>query len=478
MGLEIEILTRNQKTMRMVVLQRVKQYYKEGCVCIGGNIKKCNPISSVTTMCALIFSLFFLSQTQLSSISTLFSAISTPWTHQGPHFASPGNSHWSSPISCDRSHANYDLCSINGPTVLDPTVSTFYVMGPTSSTLIVEKVRPYPQKNSSQTMDRIKEITLTSGPPSPQCMIKHYARALVFSVGGYTWNFFHTFIDGFIPLFITVNSMFADQDLVLVITNSEDWWVRKYADLFHSFSKHPIIILENDTSTHCFPSATVGLISHGFMTIDPKQLPNSKTILQFHAILEQTYCHDRLSLKTQSRPRLILVTRTGGLGRVIMNQDDMKRVAEEEGFDVIEFEPKHETPLREACELVSSSHAMVGVHGAALTYGLFLRPGSVLMQVVGLGLDNVAELCFGSCYRDMKLEYMEYKIGVDESSLVDRYGKDDAIVKDSKALQVEWYDAIMEVYLRQQNVKLDMVRFREYLKKAYEKAKILMHNEG
>ncbi|XP_028078872.1 alpha-1,3-arabinosyltransferase XAT2-like [Camellia sinensis] len=396
----------------------------------------------------------------------------------GPHFASPGNSHWSSPISCDRSHANYDLCSINGPTVLDPTVSTFYVMGPTTSTLIVEKVRPYPQKNSSQTMDRIKEITLTSGPPSPQCMIKHNARALVFSVGGYTWNFFHTFIDGFIPLFITVNSMFADQDLVLVITNSEDWWVRKYADLFHSFSKHPIIILENDTSTHCFPSATVGLISHGFMTIDPKQLPNSKTILQFHAILEQTYCHRPSFPKNPSRPRLILVTRTGGLGRVIMNQDDMKRVAEEEGFDVIEFEPKHETPLREACELVSSSHAMVGVHGAALTYGLFLRPGSVLMQVVGLGLDNVAELCFGSCYRDMKLEYMEYKIGVDESSLVDRYGKDDAIVKDSKALQVEWYDAIMEVYLRQQNVKLDMVRFREYLKKAYEKAKILMHNEG
>ncbi|KAI7993591.1 Alpha-1,3-arabinosyltransferase XAT2 [Camellia lanceoleosa] len=434
--------------MRMVVLQRVKQYYKED---------------------PTLFNLY-----------PIFSHFNTldPSSAAGPHYASPSNSHWSSPISCDRSHANYDLCSINGPTVLDPTVSTFYVVGPTTSTLIVEKVRPYPQKNSSQTMDRIKEITLTSGPPSPQCMIQHNARALVFSVGGYTWNFFHTFIDGFIPLFITINSMSTDQDLVLVITNSEDWWVRKYTDLFHSFSKHPIIILDNDTSTHCFPSATVGLISHGFMTIDPKQLPNSKNILQFHAILEQTYCHDRLALKTQSRPRLILVTRTGGVGRVIMNQDDMKRVAEEEGFDVVEFEPEHETPLREACELVSSSHAMVGVHGAALTYGLFLRPGSVLMQVVGLGLDNVAELCFGSCYRDMKLEYMEYKIGVEESSLVDRYGKDDVIVKDSKALQVEWYDAIMEVYLRQQNVKLDMVRFREYLKKAYKKAKILMHNEG
>ena len=33
-------------------------------------------------------------------------------------------------ISCDRSHKNYDFCTISGPTVLDPTSSTFYVMDP------------------------------------------------------------------------------------------------------------------------------------------------------------------------------------------------------------------------------------------------------------------------------------------------------------------------------------------------------------
>lgn len=65
-----------------------------------------------------------------------------------------------------------------------------------------------------------------------------------------------------------------------------------------------------------------------------------------------------------------------------MNQAEVKKVAEEEGFDVIEFEPKYATSMRKAYELMSSSHAMIGVHGAALTHFLLLRPGSVFVQVV------------------------------------------------------------------------------------------------
>jgi protein O-GlcNAc transferase len=36
----------------------------------------------------------------------------------------------------------------------------------------------------------------------------------------------------------------------------------------------------------------------------------------------------------------------------------------------------------------------------------------------------------------------------------------------------------MGLYLKEQNVKLDMVRFRAYLKEAYTKAKKLMDKEG
>ncbi|GFZ10870.1 glycosyltransferase family 61 protein [Actinidia rufa] len=396
----------------------------------------------------------------------------------GPHGASP----LASPISCDRSHQNYDICSINGPTVLDPTQSTFYVVGPTSPTPLVEKVRPYPQKNSSFTIERVKEVTLTSGPPGPLCRVQHKAPALVFSGGGFMYNFFHTFIDGFIPLFITINSVSPDdQDFVFVIVDHQDWWVRKYIDFLRSYSKHPIINLDNDTSTHCFPSATVGLISHGFMTIDPKLMPNPKAPFHFHSLLEKTYCHPHtlpISATVKYRPRLVIMSRSGGGGRVILNQPEVRKAAEEEGFEVIEFEPGNRTPLQQGCELISSSEVMLGVHGAALTYMWFLRPPSVLIQVVGIGLEKVAELCFGAAARDMGLDYMEYRIGLEESSLVDRYGKDDVIVKDPNSLQFEWYDQIMEVFLKKQNVNLNMVRFRKYLKIAYQKAKIAMVKEG
>lgn len=121
----------------------------------------------------------------------------------------------------------------------------------------------------------------------------------------------------------------------------------------------------------------------------------------------------------------------------------------------------------------------MGVHGAALTNLLFLRPGSVVVQVVPIGVEWIAGACFGKPANDMGLEYMEYKIGVEETSLREKYGKDDLVIKDPLALQRKgWSKEIMDIYLVEQNVKLDLVRFRRYLKKANEKARLFMEREG
>ncbi|PSS13481.1 Protein O-linked-mannose beta-1,4-N-acetylglucosaminyltransferase [Actinidia chinensis var. chinensis] len=337
---------------------------------------------------------------------------------------------------------------------------------------------------------QINNFTLTSGPPGPPCMVQHNAPALLFSPSGRlcTRNFFHAFNDGLIPLFITVHTIFPDdQDRVLLISGSCDWWARKYMDLLQSFSKHRIITLGNDTATHCFPSATVGLVGHGFMAIQSNLMANPKTLMHFHALLEKTYGQKRYPRNShfappvfsKPRPRLALVSRSGGIGRVISNQAELRQVAEEEGFEVIELEPKFETSLSETYKLVSPSHVMVGVHGAALTHLLFLRPGSVVIQVVPLGLQWTSEVCFGKPAKEMGLEYMEYEIGVEESSLVEKYERDNLVIKDPMALQKkQWSTEIMNIYLKEQNVKLDMVRFRKYLKKAYEKAKKFMEKEG
>ncbi|KAK3027374.1 hypothetical protein RJ639_040172 [Escallonia herrerae] len=353
-------------------------------------------------------------------------------------------------------------------------------------------------------MALIEETTLISSPSSPQCKVQHEAPALAFSVGEYTQNFFHDFVDVFIPLFITVNSIFPDQDFILVIFKSRDWWITKYADLLKGFSKHPIRTFENDIDTHCFPSATVGLITHGVMTIDPKLIPNSKNFMHFHALLGNTYGKKQPSSSKppKARPRLVLASRSGGVGRAILNQAEVKLAAEEVGFEVIVFEPTTSTTLPESYALISSSHVMVGVHGAALTHFLFLRPGSVFVQIVPIGVENMAEVCFGKAAKELAMEYMEYKIGVEESSLLEKYGKDDIVLKGPMALHKKArssgitdisvdeqnakfdlvkfmeYMKIMDIYLKEQDIKLDLVKFKLYLERAYQKAKVLVDKKG
>lgn len=461
--------------------------------------------SAVAIACLVFFALVVIFQINLSSVSRLNVTTSTTikvverelWAtlrRQDQLSPAPMESRMGG-ISCDRSDEWYDVCSINGQTLFDPTTSTFFALDPSESKPKIERIRPYPRKFENYTMARIKELTLTTTPPpTPTCEIQHNIPALVFSAGGYTGNFFHEFNDGFIPLFITINSIFPNQDFVLVISKSRDWWAHKYADLLRAFTSRPIVNLDEETFTHCFVSATLGLISHGFMTINPT--PNSKTLVDFHYFLERAYTQNsnsnsmslyktyNLNSKFTSddkkfRPRLILVSRDGGVGRLIVNQEKLIGIGKEVGFDVILFNPKQSSSLRKAFALINSSHAMMGVHGAGLTHFLFLRPGSVFMQIVPIGTEWVSDTCFGKPARKLGLHYIEYKIGVEETSLVDKYGKNDMVVRDPVGLQRKgWSSEVMDIYLKEQDVKLDLLRFKGYLEKAYRKAERFMKKEG
>ncbi|KAI4328508.1 hypothetical protein L6164_020858 [Bauhinia variegata] len=384
-------------------------------------------------------------------------------------------------ISCDRSHYHYDICTVRGSTMLDPTTSTFFFNDSGNAT--VTKIRPYPRKWENFTMSVTKELTVTSGVPTRTCHVRHESPALVFSAGAYTGNFFHDFNDGFIPLYITVNAVFGgSSDVVFVVSKARDWWVSKYADLLRTFSKHQIINLDNDTATHCFPSATLGLISHGFMTMNPELIPNKKTLNDFRAFLSRAYGTNNPFTRGHptSSPRVLLINRPRGVGRALLNLEEVKLELEKVGFDVVVFEPTPQTPMQKAYALVDSSHAMIGIHGAALTHSLFLRPGSVFVQVVPLGAEWVSEVCFANPARAMGLHYMEYRIRAEESSLIDKYGKEDMMIKDPVGFLKgkPWPQSIMDIYLKEQNVRLDLVRFRKCLKKAYKISKQFMDKEG
>ncbi|GAB2220575.1 hypothetical protein Drorol1_Dr00008235 [Drosera rotundifolia] len=385
-------------------------------------------------------------------------------------------------ITCDRSHRSYNWCRLKHPTILEPTSATFFMIGGSSTDPpMLEKIRPYPLKQNYDAMLNIREITLTSAPLNATCQVYHSTPALAFSIGGFTGNFFHDFNDGFLPLFITINTLFPeDQDITLVITNYTDWWYSKYEAILPRFSAHPIVNLDNQTVTHCFPSGAVGLITHGSMTIKPRLIPNGKTFLDFHAVLEEGYgrCLVWPPPELKGRPRLILVGRKGNVGRVILNQDRVIRAAEEAGFEVVVFEPTAFTYLCDIYRLINGSHAMVGVHGAALTHSLFLRPGSVFIQVVPLGNDWLAGTYFKNLAVGLKLEYMEYKIRAAESSLALRHGMNHVLIKDSKSIASRNWSALHKIYLKGQDVRLDIGRFKGYLRNAYRIARRSMLEQG
>ncbi|KAJ0095591.1 hypothetical protein Patl1_16747 [Pistacia atlantica] len=390
---------------------------------------------------------------------------------------------FSETITCDYSNV-YDLCAINGPALLEPITTTFFSMDPTNLIMTPPssfiKTRPYPRKTDKTAMSRVKELTLSSTLPDVWCGVTHDSPAVVFSTGGYTGNFFHEFMDGFIPLYITFNSIFLNHhqdDIILVITDYKDWWSRKYEELLAHFSRHPIINMDNENLTHCFPSVIVGLISHGPMIINPKLLPHPKTLLDFQAILQNAYSQDPDEIPSSQRPRLVLVNRNAKVGRMIMNLEEVIKTANDVGFDVTIFEPARNTSLVESFKLIHASHAMLGVHGAALTNFLFLRPGSVLMQVVPIGTQWLSDSYFRNPARVLGLEYLEYKIKAEESSLAERYGANDTVLTNPKAFtRGNWKH--MHLYLKTQNVKFDKVKLKRYLKNAYRKAKIFMDKES
>lgn len=385
-------------------------------------------------------------------------------------------------ITCDRSHRDYDLCSINGPTLLDPRAATLFALDPTNlnppTTSL--KIRPYPRKSDEDAMSSVQEFNLTSFPPKFSCGVTHYSPAIVFSAGGYTGNFFHDFGDGFVPLFITVNSLFSNQDIILVISDVRGWWPQKYVELLSRISNHPIIDLNKENTVHCFPSSIVGLITHGTMKVDPNLLQQPKTLLSFHTFLENAYTREITQSTNRIenvRPRMILISRKGNISRVILNEKKVVKAAEEVGFDVVVFDPIKNSSLSNAFKLIAASHAMLGVHGAGLTHFLFLRPGSVLMQVVPLAMEGASRSCYESPGKDLGLKYIEYKIEAKESSLLEIYGNSSLVIRDPQAVVGgKWKN--MHLYLKNQNVKIDLSRFRRYLREAYEKANRFMDIEG
>ncbi|CAN1810559.1 Xylan glycosyltransferase MUCI21 [Linum perenne] len=120
---------------------------------------------------------------------------------------------------------------------------------------------------------------------------------------------------------------------------------------------------------------------------------------------------------------MVIVSRNGS--RSITNEDALIKLAEKIGFRVEVLRPDQTTELAKIYRSMNSSDVVIGVHGATMTHFMFMRPGCGFIQVVPLGTEWAADSYYGELARKMGLKYIGYRILPKESSLYEKYEKDD-----------------------------------------------------
>ncbi|CAI9099877.1 OLC1v1036760C1 [Oldenlandia corymbosa var. corymbosa] len=403
-------------------------------------------------------------------------------------------------LCCDRSSIRSDVCKLKGDIRTDSGSSSIFLYtntefsdyvpsisddGHGNEILQHEKIRPYTRKwETNMMMEKVSELDLivkkgnsTSNTKNQhhKCDVNHEVPAVFFSTGGYTGNVYHDINDGILPLYIT--SQHFNRKVVFVILDYHEWWLTKYGDVLSRLSDYPVIDFGADKRTHCFPEAIVGLKIHDELAIDPSLIEDNKTMVDFRNVLDRAYWprirglmraeekEGKLMLK-KSKPSLAIISRKGS--REITNENALVKMAEEIGFSVTVLRPEKTTELAKMYRVLNSSDVMIGVHGAAMTYFLFMKPDSIFIQIIPLGLDWPSENYYGEPSRRLGLKYTGYKILPKESSLYTKYGKNDPVLTDPDSATGKRWELTKQIYLDHQNVRLNLPRFRKRLVRAYD----------
>ncbi|XP_074276800.1 xylan glycosyltransferase MUCI21-like [Silene latifolia] len=383
-------------------------------------------------------------------------------------------------MHCDRSHFRTDVCFMKGDIRTHSSSSSIFLYTTqlhSKSSLENQQliIRPYTRKWETDLMTTIDELHLISKPQPlhkrhHKCDVVHHVPAIFFSTGGYTGNVYHEFNDGIIPLYIT--SRHYNKKVIFVILEYHKWWYMKYGQLLSQLSDYPPIDFRSDTRTHCFQEAIVGLQIHNELAIDSSIMPKHESILDFRGLLGQAFePHPPKHIvpnqkKRPNKPKVVVLSRSGP--RSITNENTLVKLAQKMGFSVQVLKPKPDIELGTIYKAISSSDVMIGVHGAAMTHFLFLKPGSTVIQVVPLGTDWAAEAYYGEPAKKLGLKYIEYKIDPRESSLYHKYDENDPVLRDPTSVNKKGWEFTKKIYLDDQYVTLNLKRFNKVLIRAYQ----------
>ncbi|KAJ4825201.1 hypothetical protein Tsubulata_043472, partial [Turnera subulata] len=240
-----------------------------------------------------------------------------------------------------------------------------------------------------------------------------------------------------------------------VITDYKPWWVDKYKKVLSNLSSFEVINPGADGTVHCFPGAVIGLKYHDNLAINGTGIPAGYSMSDFKRFLIQSF---NLKIKRVSEvkkpPVLVLISRSNT--RRFLNEHEMIVMMKELGFEVIVADPMRMTNLDQFAEVLNSCSVLVGAHGAGLTNEIFLPEGAVTVQVVGLGLEWAATTYYGDPASEMGVKYLEYKIEPEESTLLEKYGRDHPVIVDPNSIYEQGYFAVRAVYVDGQNMKINL----------------------
>ncbi|PHT80669.1 hypothetical protein T459_13684 [Capsicum annuum] len=464
-----------------------------GLVC-GNNHKKTKPkIYYLLFLCLISFSFFLAPQffTSPHGFSLLYSFSSDDGALVSKSDVNVCSSVSNGTICCERSSIRSDICVMKGDVRTDSASSRITLYRNNDEVLRHEKIKPYTRKWEKSVMDTIDELDLVvKGEHSgihQKCDVKHDVPAVFFSTGGYTGNLYHEFNDGLLPLYIT--SQQFNKKVVFVILEYHNWWIMKYENVLSHLTEYPVIDFRGDKRIHCFPEAVVGLRIHDELTVSSSLMVNDKSIRDFRDLLDRAYwprikglvqdeerearrnmeklvsspsSETKMDLK---KPKVVILSRNDS--RTILNEDSLVKLIEDIGFRVEVLSPQRTTELARIYRVLNSSDVMIGVHGAAMTHFLFMRPGSVFIQIIPLGTDWAAGTYYGEPAAKLGLKYIGYKIHPKESSLYDEYEKNDPVLTDPNSVNDRGWEFTKKIYLDRQNVKLNLGRFRKRLLRAY-----------
>lgn len=369
-------------------------------------------------------------------------------------------------FQCDRSQVRTSICNLRGDIRLESHNGTkSFVLYSQDHQPRKETLKPYTRKWEEGSMSSVNEVTLTSQVanfPRPECDVHHQVPGVIFSTAGYTGNLYHEFNDGLIPLWISTQHL--NREVVVIISSFHDWWYTKYIEVMEQMTNYKIIDLEEDKRVHCFPEIEAGLHIHGELAVNHNLMPQMETIRGFRDLLNRAYTPAQQQMRAKSKLRLTIILRKKT--RKFLNLEKIVELAQRLGFRVSLLNPEPSTELKKIFWLLNKTDVLLGVHGAAMTHFLFMRPGTVFIQVIPLGTDWAANEYYGEPAMKLGLRYVPYKIEPQESSLSDKYNATDSVLVDPESITQQGWESLKRIYLEGQDVRVSLRRMSEVLTQA------------